>query len=246
MKAALRGEWRKLRTLRSTSYCLIALAILSIGFGALFSGGASEIYQERPADFDPTALSLQGGMMFGQLVVGLLGVLSITSEYATGTIRASLTTVPRRGRLFAAKAVVVGLVAAVAGLTAALGSFLIGQGALAASGVPHASIGDPEAVRAVLGGGLYLALIGQLGLALGFLTRSTAAGVTLLTSMTVLVLAVLQLLPPEVAGLWPTVAGAQVVTTLPHSSPWPGFLLYTGFVAVLTGAALLTFRRKDA
>ncbi|NRQ31784.1 ABC transporter permease subunit [Nonomuraea sp. NN258] len=246
MKAALRGEWRKLRTLRSTSACLAALALLSVGFAALFSGGASEIHRERPADFDPTALSLQGGMMFGQLVVGLLGVLSITSEYATGTIHASLTAVPGRGRLFAAKAVVVGLVAAVAGLTAALGSFLVGQAALAANGVPHAGLGDPEVARAVLGGGLYLALIGPLGLALGFLTRSTAAGVTLLTSMTVLVLAVLQLLPPQVAGLWPTVAGTQVVATLPHSSPWPGFLLYAAFVAALTGAALVTFRRKDA
>jgi hypothetical protein len=65
-------------------------------------------------------------------------------------------------------------------------------------------------------------------------------------SMTILVLAVLQLLPPEVAGFWPTVAGTRVVTTLPHSSPWPGFLLYTGFVAVLTAGALLTFRRRDA
>ncbi|TDC99088.1 ABC transporter permease [Nonomuraea deserti] len=246
MRAALRGEWRKLRTLRSTTYSLVVLAVLSVGFGALFSGGAAGSHRERPAEFDPAALSLQGGAMFGQIVIGVLGVLSITSEYAAGTITAGLAAVPRRGRLFAAKAAVVGVVAAVAGLSAALASFLIGQWVFAAGGVPYAGLGDAGVARAVLGAGLYLALIGLLGLALGFLTRSTAAGVTLLTSMTVLVLAVLQLLPQWAAGFWPTVAGMQVVTTLPGSSPWPGFLLFTVFVAALTAAALWTFQRRDA
>ncbi|MDP4505794.1 hypothetical protein Q9G87_27750 [Nonomuraea sp. G32] len=157
-----------------------------------------------------------------------------------------MAAVPRRGRLFAAKAVVVGLVTAVAGLATALTSFLIGQWVFATSGVPHAGIGDPEVARALLGGGLYLALIGLLGLALGSLTRSTAAGVTLLISLTILVLAILQLLPQRVAHLWPTIAGMQVVATLPHSSPWPGFLLFTAFIAVFAAAALLMFCRRDA
>ncbi|WP_246148251.1 hypothetical protein [Nonomuraea turkmeniaca] len=106
-------------------------------------------------------------------------------------------------------------------------------------------IGDPEGARTLLGGGLYLAPIGLLGLTLGSLTRSTAAGVTLLISLTILVLAILQLLPQRVANLWLTIAGMQVVATLPHSSPWPGFLLFTAFIAVLTAAALLTFCRRD-
>ncbi|TMR15476.1 hypothetical protein ETD86_27260 [Nonomuraea turkmeniaca] len=95
--------------------------------------------------------------MFGQLIIGVLGVLSITSEYATGTIRASLAAVPRRGRLFAAKAVVVGLVTTVAGLATAFSSFLTGQWGFATSGVPHAGYrrsgggADPARGRALPG-----------------------------------------------------------------------------------------------
>ena len=102
---AIRSEWTKLRSVRSTFWTLLAATVLTIGLGALISNGFAGNYSSSsPSDqatFDPTNISLTG-LILGQLAIGVLGVLTVTSEYSTGMIRTSLAAVPRRGRLLVA------------------------------------------------------------------------------------------------------------------------------------------------
>jgi len=123
---ALRSEFTKIRSTRSTYWTLLALVVVTIGIGAIASyGTASHASQIDRASFDATQLSL-GGLYVGQLVIAVLGALTITSEYSTGMIRTSLAVQPRRGTLFAAKAMVFAVVSLVTGLVASFASFFIG------------------------------------------------------------------------------------------------------------------------
>ena len=104
----------------------------------------------------------------------MLGALAITSEYSTGMIRTSLSVQPRRGTVLAAKGIVFTLVSLVTGLVASFGSFFIGQAILSSKNL-NTSLGDPNVLRAVIGGGLFLAVCGMLAFGLGTLLRHTAA-----------------------------------------------------------------------
>ncbi|MEW9528366.1 ABC transporter permease [Microbispora sp. NPDC049125] len=249
----LLSEWAKLRTLRSTAYTLLAAVILGVGFGVLYAAGAAENYQElRPeqqAGFDPTFVSLFGGTAFSQLAIGVLGVLVITSEYATGMIGPSLTAVPRRGRWLLAKVMVFAAVAVAAGIVVGLGAFLMGQPNLAAADAPRAALGQSHVLRAVLMTGPYLALVGLFGMAVGFLVRATAGGITIVVAATALVPNILLQVVGGVADLWPTLAGLRITTTIDDPgdlSPWAGFGLFTAFVAAMLTLAYAVFRRTDA
>lgn len=250
---AVRFEWTKFRTLRSHVYTAAVTVVLAVGFGALYSGGAASGYGElspdRQAGFDPTSISLQGGLFLAQLAIGVLGVLIVSSEYASGMIRTTLTAVPRRGMLLAAKALVLGTIAAGIGQVAAFGAFVVGQSLMADTGVPHATLGQPHVLRAVIGAGLYLMLIGWLGVALGVLLRATAGAITALVATTFVALALAQVLGETFARLWPTIAGMAITTTLVDPdgpSVWAGFGLLCAFVAVLLGAGYTAFRSRDA
>ena len=161
----VRSEWTKLRTLPSTAWSLLAAVALIVGFGALYC----LVRVTRPpsdpaaaAAFDPTAVSLSG-VQVAQLAVGILGVLLVTGEYATGTIRVSLTAVPRRLPVLWGKAVVFGLTALVLCLPAVLAAFLVGQSILSAEQL-DSRLSDPGVARAVLGSALLLSAGGLLGL----------------------------------------------------------------------------------
>jgi ABC-2 type transport system permease protein len=252
----LLSEWTKLRSLRSTAYTLLAMAFLGCGLGILISSGAGEGFPDlTPADrdaFDPTQVSTQS-YLAAQLAIGVLGVLVVSSEYATGMIRTSLTAVPRRERLLAAKAAVFAVVALVAGLVVGFGAFLLGQVTLAATGAPHTTLGEPHVLRAVAGAGLYLAAIGLLGVAVGALVRSTAGGITVLVAVTLLVPAFGQGLPGEwgerLIRYWPTTAGSRLMTVKSNPdllAPWVGYGVLCAAVAATLVAAFAVLRARDA
>jgi ABC-2 type transport system permease protein len=256
MTAILLSEWTKLRSLRSTAYTLLALAVLAIGLGALISSGAGagypELTQAERDAFDPTQLSTQS-YLAAQLALGVLGVLVITGEYATGMIRTSLTAVPRRERLLAAKAAVFAVVALVAGLVVGFGAFLLGQVTLAGAGAPHTTLTEPHVARAVAGAGLYLATIGLLGVAVGTIVRSTAGGITVLVAVTLLVPAFGQGLPggwgERLVRWWPTTAGSRVMTVKSDPDllgPWAGYGVLCVAVAATLVAAFAVLRARDA
>lgn len=249
--AALRSELTKIRTLRSTYWIAVATIVFTVLIGvvtcALTGPGATG------PGYDPTYLSLEG-LIVGQLVVAVLGVLTITSEYSTGMITTSLTVQPRRGTLFAAKAAAVALVALGAGLIASFTSFLLGQAILAKRDI-GTSLGQPHVLRAVIGAGLFLAVSGVLALGLGAVFRYAAAAITVAFAVLFGSLPVEALLPATVQDTvdrWiPLSAGSQIWSTVAvpsahQFSPWAGFAVFTAYAAIAFAAGLALFVLRDA
>ena len=250
----IRSEWTKLRSVPSTAWSLLAAVALIVGVGALYS----LLRVTRPptdpaavASFDPTAVSLTG-VQLAELAVGVLGVLLVAGEYATGMIRASLAAVPRRLPVLWGKAVVVGLATLVLCLPAALAAFLVGQSILSAEHLDIA-LSAPGVARAVVGSALYLSAIGLLGLGLGALLRSTAGAVSGLFG----ILFAPQLLAGLLPEAWsdriypslPVPAGVAVTAVQPDPAalaPWSGFALFCLYVAVVLALAAWRLRRRDA
>jgi len=133
------------------------------------------------ASFDPTHDCFIG-LVLGQLLTGPLGVLAITSEFSSGMIRATFAVVPTRPLVLSAKAAVLGAVTLAAGETVAFAAFFAGQAALKAP-APHATLGQPGVLRAVLTAGAYPALIALIGLGLGALIRHTAGAICALAGV---------------------------------------------------------------
>lgn len=250
--SVLHSEWTKIRSVRSTP--IAALSTIFAG-AALSVLGASDLLgtdaSDLPGDWDPTATALRG-FLFAQLVIGMLGALSVTPEYATGTIATSLAVVPSRTRLLGAKAAVVGAIALATSLATTIVSFASVQLMLAGAGLPAAALGDPGVPRALVGATLYLALVALVGVAVGALTRSTTTSLAVLVGVTLLVPALAPGLPGAVgdwfARYWPITAGQSVYVVVPVDdavAPWSG-------LAILVGAALVTgiasrhaFRSRD-
>ena len=252
---ALRSEFTKIRSTRSTYWTLLALVVVTVGIGALASAGAASHTQGLDrATFDATQQSL-GGLYVGQLVIAVLGALTITSEYSTGMIRTSLAVQPRRGTLFAAKAVVFAAVSLVIGLVACFASFFIGQAILSGHHL-NATLGDPNVLRAVIGGALFLTACGMLAYGLGAILRHTAGAITAAIGLLFVLSILVNFLPhswqDHVDKWMPAIAGAQIWTTKPGSggpdlfTAWPGFAVLATYAAVAIVAGLVLFRTRDA
>ncbi|GAB4079988.1 ABC transporter permease subunit [Modestobacter muralis] len=252
----LRGEWVKLRSLRSTWLSLAVGLVLMVLFGWLFtataeSGGPGGDGGGPPglSFTDPVGLSL-AGYRLAQLAIGVLGVLLVTGEYSTGTIRSTFAAVPRRWPVVAAKAGVFAAVVFVGSLLTGVVAFLIGQASLGDLGV---GLGADGVVRALLGLALYLTAIGLFGMALGWLLRSTAGAISTLFGLVFLLPVLGQLLPaswgPDVVRLLPGEAGAQLfslVGTPDALGPWSGAAVLLGYLVVAFTAATVLLRRRDA
>ena len=176
-RSVARMEWLKLRSVRSTAWVLLVFAAGMIGLAIAVMAHQDWATMSAPtrASFDPTNNSF-AGLAIGQLALGVLGVLAITTEFSSGMIRATLAAVPRRPLLLAAKAAVVGAVALAAGEILAFAAFAVGEAVLR-SPAPHATLGQPGVLRAVLMGGAYPALIALIGLGLGAIIRHTAGAI---------------------------------------------------------------------
>ncbi|MBK5306815.1 MAG: ABC transporter permease subunit [Frankiaceae bacterium] len=249
------SEWTKLRTLRSTVFSLLAAVAFLIGFSVLVP---VVVVTHWPPDnardaltFDPVGASLVGGF-FAQLAVGVLGVLIVTGEYATGMIRATLSAVPKRLPVLWAKTLVYGVTCLVLMGLALLAAFLIGQTILSSEGI-DASLGDKGVPRVLVGTALYLTGIGMLGLALGALLRNTAGSITALFGLLFVVPTVVHFLPASwsdaIAKYLPSNAGTVITSLQPGSEslgPWTGLLVFFLYTAVALGVAAFALTRRDA
>lgn len=194
--------------------------------------------------------NILAGIALGQVVFGALGVLTMTSEYSSGMIRATLAVIPRRPLMMTAKAAVFGLVALAAGELAAFGAFLAGA-ALLRTGVPHPELSQPAVLRAVAMTGAYLALIGLLGLGLGAIIRHGAVAIA--TLVAVVFVAPLAGLAQTPAGkfLPELIAGNSLSATQPATQagmlpPWAGLGIICGYAVVLLAAGRWLLTRRDA
>src|SRR5215472_8696144 len=177
------AEWTKIRSVRSTVWTVTLFVVISLGLTALFTwltvanwNGPRAADRDARVLIDPVGFILGSGLFLGQLTICVLGVLVITSEYSTGTIRASLLAVPRRLEMLTAKTVVFAVLLIVVAEIVAFGSFFIGS-AILHSRVP-VSLGDRNVTRAVVGTGLYLTVLGLFSLAIGSLIRHTAGAIS--------------------------------------------------------------------
>ena len=249
---ALRSEFTKIRSVRSTYWTLFAMVVVTIGIGALACVAATSHGGHGPG-FDPTQHSLIG-LVLGQLIIVVLGALAITSEYSTGMIRTSLSVQPRRGTVLAAKGIVFTLVSLVSGLVASFASFFIGQAILSTKHL-NTSLGDPNVLRAVIGGGLFLAVCGMLAFGLGTLLRHTAAAITASIGLLFVLFVLVNFLPQSwqvhVDKWIPFNAGSQVWTTVNQPgthlfSAWTGFAVFLGYAVIAIIAGAIVFLRRDA
>ncbi len=250
----LRSEWTKLRSLPSTAWSLLTALVMIVALGA----GYSMIRVTRPprlpadvAGFDPTAVSLSG-VQLAQLAIGVLGVLLMTGEYATGMIRTSFAAVPGRLQMLWGKAVVFALTTLALCTPAAFVAFFAGQSILSREHL-DITFGHPGVARAVIGSVLYLTAVGLLGLGLGALFRNTAGAISALFGLLFGLQIVAGFLPESwtdtIGKYLPTPAGAAVTTVRPDSaslSPWTGFGLFCLYTAIVLGLAAWQLRRRDA
>jgi ABC-2 type transport system permease protein len=249
----VRSEWTKLRSQPSTAWSLLAAVALIVGFGVLYSLVRVTRPPRTPADmasFDPTAVGL-AGVQLAQIAVAVLGVLLITSEYATGMIRLSMVAVPRRLPVLWAKAIVFALTAPVLFVPATFATFLVSQSVLAREQL-DTSLDQPGVARAVLGSALYLTAVGLLGLGLGALLRNTAGAIASLFGVLFGLQIVVGFLPASLAdtisGYLPTPAGVAVTNVRPDPAslgPWAGFGLFCLYTAITLGLAAWLLRRRD-
>jgi ABC-2 type transport system permease protein len=253
--AAVRSEWIKLRTVRSTIWSLVATVILTIGLGALFT--AIEVSRwdhltlTEIKSFDPLFYSLAGLNLAG-LSVGVLGVLVMTSEYSTRTIKLTLGATPQRSVLLAAKVATFSAVVAVVGIASCFAAFWLCQALLAPK---HAglSIADPGVLRAVIGGAAHLVFIGILAVALGAAIRRTAGAVAVLFAVILVI--------PGLASLLPSPWDTDIIRYLPNSagealsavarspdflSPAEGLIVACAYTAAALTLAALVLNRRDA
>jgi ABC-2 type transport system permease protein len=240
-------EWLKLRSVRSTWWTLLVFAAGMIGLAILVMSR-----QHNGPSFDPTNDSF-AGLAIGQLAIGVLGVLTITSEFSSGMIRATFAATPRRPLVLAAKAAIVAAVTLVAGEILAFAAFAVGQAVLKAPAA-HASLGQPGVLRAVLMAGAYPALIGLIGLGLGALIRHTAGAISA-------VVGVLFVLPLIIIPMGTSIQNAvekfmpmmiaensmTAVKPVAHSlSPGLGFALLCGYAVAALAAGGWALARRDA
>jgi ABC-type transport system involved in multi-copper enzyme maturation permease subunit len=254
LRGVLRSEFTKIRSVRSTYYTLLALVIVTIGIGALACVGAVSRGADHGPGFDATQRSL-AGLILGQLIIVVLGALTITSEYSTGMIRTSLTVQPRRGTVVAAKGVVFAAVTLVTGLISTFVSFFIGQAILSSKHL-NVSLSDPNVLRAVIGGALFLTVCGMLAFGLGMILRHTAGAITAGIGLLFVLFVLINFLPSNwqnhVDKWIPFNAGSQIWNTIaptgnpPQFSPWTGLGVFAAYAAIAIIAGVFLFQRRDA
>jgi len=252
LTGALQAEWTKLRTVQSSGWLLLGVVVFTLGLGTMVAGSVN--YEAcalpgEPCDVDTARVAL-GGVYVGQVAAALLGVLVVSSEYATGTIRTTLAAVPPRWATCVAKAAVVTGPVLLAATLAVGGSLLVARAVLsangftAAHGFPALSLGDSATLRASAGTVLYLGLIALLGVGVALIVRNTAAAISTVLSLLFLFPIAAELVTqprwrewltewsPMSAGL--AVQATRGLDTMPVG-PWQGL----GVLAAYAGAALL-------
>ena len=262
-------------------WTLVATGVAVIGLSALSTGtrSASDLVD------DPTRLSLIG-IFLGQLVFGVLGVLVMSAEYGTGTIRATLSAIPRRPVVLTAKIVVFGTVAVIVSEIFAFTAFAIGQAILSAkhavgasaaialhahqlgvkvppnvkavfSSSGSASLGQPGVLRAVIGAGLYQAVLGLLALGLATIIRHTAGAISAFVGVVLVLPLIVQALPASISNAvgryLPANIGFVMFSTekMPDQvkyafSPWTGFAILVAYTVAILAIGCWVLVHRDA
>jgi ABC-2 type transport system permease protein len=255
----VRSEFTKVRSVRSTFWSLGLLVLASLAWCVAYCLGTVQNWpgmspQDR-AGFDAVQSSVLGLALLGQLVIVVFGALMLTSEYATGTIRTSLTVMPDRATLYGAKLAVFAAVSLAAAVVTSFATFFLGQALL---GSTHAavSLAHPGALRSVLITALYAEVCGLVAFGVGALVRNTAAALTIAYGSLTLLPQLVKALPtPLYHAVVAWVPGGDAIAVMtatsgsrpPHMfSAWGELAVFAAYAAVLLAAGAVQFRHRDA
>ena len=252
LAGTIRSEFTKLRSVRSTYWTIAAMVIVSVGFAAIAGFAIAQNLHNNPANkagMDATQASLGGFFELGQLIIAVLGALTITSEYSTGMIRTSLTAMPRRGTVYAAKLVVFGTVTLVVSVITSFIAFFVGQAAMSGSGVTaslfHSVTIPANAIQngptgnvtfsgtivispgtvltAIIGTALFVTVVALIAFGLGSIIRHTAGAITSAIGLMFVIPVIVQLLPDtwrwDIMRFFPDAAGRVLSVTVGQHNP---------------------------
>ena len=254
VKGLMASEWTKMRSVRSTMWTVAVTVVLGIGVGMLATSETRSHWSSLGVvgrlTFDPTQTSLVG-FFIGQFSLGVLGALVVSAEYGTGTSRATFAAAPQRLKVLGAKITDFSGLALVVGELVAFVSFFVGQALLTAPAT-HATLATPNALRAVVGCGLYITVLGLVAMGLAVIIRNSAGAISAFVGILLVLPIIVSTLPSSIAQdirkFLPDRIGATMISTLPnHSggfSPWVGFAILCGYAVLVNaiGAYLLVCR----
>ena len=246
----VRSEWIKFRSLRSSWLILSGAVLAMIALGGVIGYVTGTNWDTLAVEDSAPSGGLQG-VILAQLLIAVLGVLLVTSEYGTGMVRSTMVAAPRRIPVVAAKALVYGAIATFTMVPASFAGYGAAQVVLSSYG--HAtSITSPGVLRVIVLTGVYLALVGLLGSAIGWLTRSTAGGITTVLGLLLVAPGISALLPGSLGttlGKYlPGSAGDAFITSVapPDSlGRWAGFAVLCCWVGAGLALAASKVRRRD-
>jgi ABC-2 type transport system permease protein len=251
----LLSEWTKFRSVRSTAWSLGAGILLTILFPVLFatvtSTHWSHMSPQEQADRRPLDIAL-AGVNVAQLAIAVLGVLMISAEYSTGSIRSTLTAVPKRLPVLWAKLVDYAAVSIAVMVPAVLISFFASQAILHNIPELQVSFSAPGIARCVLMGAVYVAMVGTFALALGAIVRNTAGGIALFAGIFFVLPPLMFTLPQTwnnaISQYLPSNAGRQIFS-LEHGAhtltPVAGGLVFAAYCVAAIAVAAFLVRRRD-
>jgi ABC-2 type transport system permease protein len=259
LPGTLRSELTKILSVRSTYWTLLAQVLASIGWAVLYCAGTVSHWSAESAgshaEFNAAQASLTGQVALSELIIVVFGALVITSEYSTGMIRTSLAVMPRRGVLYAAKAIVFAAVVLALSLVTSFLDFFIGQAILASKHI-NATLGQPGVLRAVLLSAAIVVVFGLLAYGTGALIRHTAGAITTILGVIFLTPLLAEALPTpwfEDLVRWLPGGGAlsPIASSAPPLSPhlfsaWGEFAVFAGYAVVLIALGAWSFIRRDA
>jgi ABC-2 type transport system permease protein len=255
----IRSEFTKIRSVRSTYWTLLVLVLASAAWCVAYCLGTVHQWPHMSAQdrsgFDATQDTILGLALLGQLVIVVFGALMITSEYSTGLIRTSLTVMPRRATLYAAKAAVFAAVSLVISFATSFGTFFLGRILLASTHAPM-SVSQPGVLRSLIVSALYVEVCGLFAFGVGALVRNTAGALTLAYGFLALLPQLIRALPESLHdALMRWVPGGDALNVMTATLGWPQRLMFSawgelavfgGYAAILLAAGAVLFSRRDA
>jgi hypothetical protein len=251
----LRAERIKAFTVRSTWWNIILTLVLSVGLSLLICFAVVATWNDTPAEDRATVQDdaleiLVSGYFFGIVVMLVLGVMVMTAEYQNAMIRTTFVAEPRRIQMFAAKSVVVAAIAAGVAAVFLAGAYVGGSLILGVRDI-DVSLGVPGGGRAFFGIVPFFVLAALFALALGAILRSTAAAITIVVLLYLVIPNLMLLIPrygEEINAAFPFMGGVIFLDPSPSGvyGPWTGLGIFVAYTAALWAVAAYLLKRRDA
>lgn len=249
LSATTHAEYIKLTSTRSPYWCVGVVVVLSLGIAALIGAVIASVHGETGLRVPDYLLGLN---QFGVVVMMIMAVLAVTSEYRFGTIRTTFIATPRRATVLFAKAVVFGGLAVV--LSAVLAALSLVVVKVLAGASSHFSFTDSVALRQIWGTPIWALLCVIVGLGVGALVRHTAGAVVIILVWMLVAESILAVLPkvgPAIGPFLPFRNGSRFLTSTADSADyhWNAYVslgYFAVFAAVVLGAAVIVVQRRDA